>query len=307
MIRAFGRASGLAEPVERVAIHVSAEESVGVIGQILTVKNSINDYVFFEGIASDKIVVKIPLGITYVVSITDLDGYAPVAPIIYTATEKTRTVYINYKKTPPAVGDFVYADGSWSGLYKTDKTCVGICYYVNGEDRRVMALTRPITGSGSNPIGDSAAVWGTTIPAGILETSSQDIAITDMCGRENTNLILTLKQTNNPLYSSLDDYPAANYCNNFSFGNKGRGSWWLPACGELYLIQQNFEIINQNIGIAGGTQPVLREYFWSSTRYNSLARAVPLKSLIWIVRLDYMDITTANLTDMRTILPVTNF
>lgn len=293
--------------VERLTIRVSAEGDASVVGQTVTVKNPGNGYVYYEGVAREMIRVNIPLGSVYEISITEMDGYAPIMPVLFSATEKERTVYLQYEALPPVVGDFVYADGSWSATYKADRTCVGICFYVNGEDRRMVALTRPETGSGSSPAGawgDSACCWGDTV-AGGTDIMDHTMAITDMNGRGNTDLILAVKQTDHPAYDSPADYPAANFCNNYSYGNKGKGSWWLPACGELYHIQQQREMINRNVVLAGGVSfegmPGMNEFFWSST-IASLGR-----STRWSMDFAYGQISMRNIRDLCTVLPVTSF
>lgn len=52
---------------------------------------------------------------------------------------KTKTIYFFEKEAE--VGDYVYFDGSLSTPeeYNPSKTVVGVCYYVNGDDRRMMA------------------------------------------------------------------------------------------------------------------------------------------------------------------------
>ena len=52
------------------------------------------------------------------------------------------------------VGDFVYADGSWSDKYNLMKTIVGVCFYVNGNDRMMVGL--------KNIANDSLQCWGLT-------------------------------------------------------------------------------------------------------------------------------------------------
>lgn len=43
------------------------------------------------------------------------------------------------------VGDLVYADGSWSDKYDPLKTVIGVCFYVDGNDRRMLALSNIYT------------------------------------------------------------------------------------------------------------------------------------------------------------------
>lgn len=40
----------------------------------------------------------------------------------------------------PKPGDYVYYDGSYSDIYDANRSVIGICFYVNGNDRRMIAL-----------------------------------------------------------------------------------------------------------------------------------------------------------------------
>lgn len=40
----------------------------------------------------------------------------------------------------PKPGDYVYHDGSYSDIYDANRTVIGICFYANGNDRRMIAL-----------------------------------------------------------------------------------------------------------------------------------------------------------------------
>lgn len=292
MIRAYSKIKGSAAAVERLTIYISADGGGSVAGQTLLIRDPNNLQVFYEGLAAAEIRVKIPLRTLYEISISAMDGYNAINPIFLTATEKSRIVYLNYERIPPIIGDFVYTDGSWSSNYQADKTCVGICYYVNGEDRRMLALTQPKTGSGNS------CVWGPKAPEGVFISSDQNIAITDMDGRKNTDVILAIMQTENPVYNNAKDYPAANFCNNYSCDNKEKKSWWLPACGELNQIWENYEIIDQNIQVAGGERLSTSKNFWSSTGYDNIVN-------LWGIKLKSLGFFSQR--TMNSVLPVTNF
>lgn len=62
-----------------------------------------------------------------------------------------KTIYFHEKVAE--VGDYVYFDGSLSSPseYNPNKTVVGVCYYVNGSDRRMMAV---------NMASDNKVMWG---------------------------------------------------------------------------------------------------------------------------------------------------
>lgn len=63
----------------------------------------------------------------------------------------TKIVY--FKEKDAEIGDYVYFDGSLSSPadYNPDKTVVGVCYYINGDDRRMMAV---------NLASNESVMWG---------------------------------------------------------------------------------------------------------------------------------------------------
>ena len=70
--------------------------------------------------------------------------------------------------------------------------------------------------------------YGVDIPD--LENCTSGLAKTtcDTNGKQNTKIILEYGAANNL------EYPAAEYCNNLTFGNLPAGSWWLPSGKELW-------------------------------------------------------------------------
>ena len=63
------------------------------------------------------------------------------------------------------------------------------------------------------------------------------------------------------------DFPAANYCKTY---NKGGRSWYLPSSGELWLIYNHLEEIQNALSIVGGQKFVTSDMdgvpcYWSST------------------------------------------
>lgn len=42
---------------------------------------------------------------------------------------------VSFYERAAQVGDYVYADGSWSNILEKDKTVIGICYYIDAEDK----------------------------------------------------------------------------------------------------------------------------------------------------------------------------
>ena len=68
----------------------------------------------------------------------------------------TKNVGLYYREAE--VGDFVFADGTWSDHNNPLKTVVGRCFYVNGTDRRMVAL-KPLSGMSTDGT-VSSRNWG---------------------------------------------------------------------------------------------------------------------------------------------------
>ena len=67
------------------------------------------------------------------------------------------------------------------------------------------------------------------------------------------------------------DFPAAYYCKTY---NKGNRDWYLPSSGELWLIYNHLEEIQNALSIVGGQKfakwdEVFVPVYWSSTEYNA--------------------------------------
>jgi hypothetical protein len=60
---------------------------------------------------------------------------------------------VYFREKDAEIGDYVYFDGSLSSPadYNPDKTVVGVCYYINGDDRRMMAV---------DFASDESVMWG---------------------------------------------------------------------------------------------------------------------------------------------------
>ena len=78
-------------------------------------------------------------------------------------------------------------------------------------------------------------------------------------------------------YSSSNSYPAAEYCNNYKPVSSGKGSsgWYLPAAGELYVMNFSYGAINLGFQKLSKTQ-LSSNYYWSSSELNA--------NNVWVVR-----------------------
>ncbi len=141
---------------------------------------------------------------------------------------------------PPKIGDFVYSDGKWSSVINQQKECVGICYYANGNDRRMVAV---------KDVGQSKTNYDIlkyiTNPANI---QTRDGAIKDLNGKSNTEKLKAHFQQYNIYKQGYFIYDALNY----KAGIFGVGTWWAPSMGELSIMADNRPLMDKNFLLAGG-------------------------------------------------------
>ena len=162
-----------------------------------------------------------------------------------TINKVEKTIYL-YEKTAE-IGDYVYYDGSLSTAeeYNSNKTVIGVCYYVNGDDRRMMAVDL----ASPTPV-----MWG-------LSSSQFSLAATAFAIQPSTIGIGSLSSLN-----SFTDYSSASIetkaidkdltseaysPNGISAGLKQFPSGTVLSCGQyntLNIIEhRNEKVINPGI------------------------------------------------------------
>lgn len=102
------------------------------------------------------------------------------------------------------------------------------------------------------------AMWSSdsaTVLEGVMLTTDQATALTDMAGRANTETIL-----------KSDTSGAAYMCANYTFPNGKTG--YLPGLGEWNVATGHAEAINQAMSAIGATMET-QQYYWSSTQYSN--------------------------------------
>jgi hypothetical protein len=137
----------------------------------------------------------------------------------------------------PKVYDFVYSDGTWSTLYDTSKTCVGVITDVRSMDFDFMALHNATT--------NKTIFGGTgTLITDIVTTKDKAVARLDFNGKSNTEKIIT---------QLGDSALAAKACAKYSTEGFPAGSWYLPALGQLMASCVSFTDLTDALQTAGGT------------------------------------------------------
>ena len=155
----------------------------------------------------------------------------------------------------PAPGSILYSDGTVSDSVIPSKTAVGIVVYVAGSTRFAVALEeRSYFLRWSTPSYEDLSC--------LTNYSSTAEAQTDFRGATNTSCIIN--------YSSSNSYPAAEYCNTYKPVSSGTGSsgWYLPAAGELYVMNFSYGAINLGLQKLSKTQ-LQNGYYWSSSEGNN--------------------------------------
>ena len=145
-------------------------------------------------------------------------------------------------------GSILYSDGTVSGSVIPSKTAVGIVAYVAGSTRFAVALEE-------TPVYFSTGREDVSCLTNYSDSSS---AQTDFNGATNTSCMIN--------YNGSYSYPAAEYCNNYKPVSSGKGSngWYLPAAGELYVMNFSYGAINLGLQKLSKTQ-LSSNYYWSSS------------------------------------------
>lgn len=102
----------LSYTTEKATINVTADDRASVAGQTLTVTNTGNNSQLYSGAAGAGIVLYIPFGTNYKVSVNAMSAYHPVSDQSFTSGSANRTVTVTYEriKTSRVVQDDSIAD-----------------------------------------------------------------------------------------------------------------------------------------------------------------------------------------------------
>ena len=108
----------------------------------------------------------------------------------------------------------------------------------------------------------STLQWATSNVAGGTAYLGREAAMKDHDGRTKTATVVN---------TLGDNAPAAKFCANYYPSNMtenngmfGKGRWWLPASGDLWMMYQHFNEINYALSLINGTL-LVRDTHWSIT------------------------------------------
>lgn len=194
---------------------------------------------------------KIPYGISYLVSASEIITHVTPDKQIFTASQISRIVSVKYGTIPYGV----YVQGVSGKLYTVSEwdnqeTANGVAVLTN-KCKFVIATEHH---SGKMYYGGD---WIQI--AGVTTTSDISVAKTDYDGEVQTTKII------NALTGVNDGYvtgaPPAEYCRNYTFPNGKKG--YMGAAGEWQAAIDNIDAINSAMSLIGGLN-ILSAY-WTST------------------------------------------
>ena len=164
------------------------------------------------------------------------------------------------KEGPCKAGDILFSDMSCSAEQIPEKTAIGVVF--SSVKRLAVALD------------EESSYWS--------QNDRQSIPTLDDCkrasftctpsGKNNTDTIIAYGKANNI------EYPAAEYCNNYTTPGTKAGDWWLPSPAELMLLAIEYDIVSNKLRSLGKEYMGSATYYWSSAENGSSAFAIALST-----------------------------
>ena len=108
--------------------------------------------------------------------------------------------------------------------------------------------------------------WATSNVTGGTAACGREAAMKDHDGRAKTATVVSTLGDNAPAAKFCANYYPSNMAENNQFFGKGR--WWLPAAGDLWMMYQHFNEINYALSLINGTL-LVRDAHWSISEYSS--------------------------------------
>ena len=151
------------------------------------------------------------------------------------------------------VGTILYSDKTCSNVLVTGKTPIGIVVYDDGQGHRQAIALEDISDYFFSAIYKRKYIVGKiiegceiTIPTisnfSFSTTADEAFNDYDSCGN-------TAK-----LVAASSDFMAANTIHKYSTEGTSAGDWCLPAAGILKSIRENYQMIQNSLNIAGGSE-----------------------------------------------------
>ncbi len=184
--------------------------------------------------------------------------------ITYTFTNVRSDLVLGYYDNLPQVGDYYYADGTWSADYKSGTpACIGIVFKVDAgtgdaaiyyDDKLTDGLIRGYVAALKNAASGGKPAWSTEKVITGVSTSK-----TDFDGYRNTRIIMA---RNN--YGT--HYPAFVSCvsNNGTAAPASSSGWYMPSCAQIKALHEIRNSIGSKFTTAGGAVLSSPSDYWTS-------------------------------------------
>lgn len=108
--------------------------------------------------------------------------------------------------------------------------------------------------------------WANSNVAGGTAYLGRTDAWKDHDGRTKTATVVATLGENAPAAKFCADYYPSNVAENQAIFGKGR--WWLPASGDLWIMYAHFNEINYALSLINGTL-LVQEYHWSIAEHSA--------------------------------------
>lgn len=232
----------------------------------------------FTAVMGNNDTVQLVWGETATIAFSDIDGYITPENITVTANQSAISIEGMYEEVVLEVkimnldGE-LYNVSSWT----EGRNATGV-YFNDGLGHEFIIapdewLTENGNTDGSWLFQKTSAIGGEGILlSNIVTTTNLDTALNDFSGENNTSeLIKQLVGTKDPNYSIYNyvGSPAAEYCRAYRRGCKEAGQWYLPSLGELNLMVENKDKINEALLAIEGESLSSNSWTRSSTQYNN--------------------------------------
>ena len=138
--------------------------------------------------------------------------------------------------------------------------------------------------------------WSTSNVSGGTAFLGREAAMKDHDGRAKTTTIVNTLGDNGLVAKYCQNYYPSNMAENNAFYGKGR--WWGPASGDLWMMYQHFNEINYALSLINGT-PLSRTAYWSITEFSA--------TYAWYLTFNNGNFNTSKSTYSYRVRPVSAF
>ena len=167
----------------------------------------------------------------------------------------------------------VQSDGTVVDRMYATSSCIAVALINSATNQKLMIEKKEASNSSyataaSGKSGTASFYWGGYgTDQSIVNCPNSTYAKTDFNGKANSEVLKTVTKGGGSYTSYATIGAVLNQFISNSNENQGYSDWYIPACGQLYLIYQNTTNINTALSAIGGTQ-ITAAYYWSSSEYS---------------------------------------